>query len=120
MNNLNITVPEFIVMGGDFNTPLERIDKKGGNPTLKQSAINEIKSMKERFGLIDILRAKHPFSEMFSWEMLRPTIIQERLDYLLVTKNLENSITNACILPKSFSDHGNAYGQHYPDVAVSL
>ena len=105
IESLGIETPEFIICGGDFNTCMESIDKKGGNPNLKQHAIHEIKNLKNRFNLVDIVRIKHQQEQIFTWEMLKPTLIQERIDYFFISNSLQDHIAKCSIVPKTYSDH---------------
>ena len=52
---------ENIIMGGDFNCPLNPIiDKRGGNLIRRRSVINTIESLQSELDLHDIWRVKNP------------------------------------------------------------
>ena len=101
-------MPQFLILGGDTNTPFSHLDKQGGNPNLKYEAINAFETLKQRFSLIDSYRVKNLDKVEFSWEVLNPQIIRERLDVIFVSNSLQDYITETGIIPpfKTCSDHG--------------
>ena len=59
LKNENLDKEENIIVGGDFNCPLNTIlDKKGGVLTPRKSAVLIINSVQGGFDLIDIWRVK--------------------------------------------------------------
>ena len=56
LSDLGQKLPEFIIIGGDFNLCLKNLDKCGGNMRLKQTAIVEIETLMNRFNVCDIFR----------------------------------------------------------------
>ena len=48
LTNLGEELPEFILMGGDTNTPFSVLDKEGGNSGLKNEAIQAFEQLKDR------------------------------------------------------------------------
>ena len=64
---------ENIIVGGDFNCPLNPIiDKRGGNLIPRQSVINAIGQSK--LDLHDIWRIKNPTRHNFTWRQSQPLI----------------------------------------------
>ena len=77
-----------IVIGGDFNCPLNpTIDKKGGILTERKSVISCIDCLKSELDLVDIWRIKNSDTKSFTWSKKSPRIFC-RLDYWLISNNL--------------------------------
>ena len=74
-----------MVLGGDTNTVFSQLDKRGGNPNLKLEAINAFDQLKQRFSIFDSYRLKNPDKQEYTWEVLNPVIIRERLDIIFVS-----------------------------------
>ena len=47
LNAMGTDLPQFLIFGGDTNTFFSSLDKLGGNPQLKNQAINAFATMKE-------------------------------------------------------------------------
>jgi exonuclease III len=105
LEELGQKLPEFIVIGGDFNLCLKQIDKEGGRNRLKESAVVETERLLERFKLIDIYRVRNPNTKCFTYEKLRPTILRERLDYFFISSNMQDYITETKVYKNTISDH---------------
>ena len=108
LEDMGDELPQFLILGGDSNTVFSRMDKEGGNLNLKQEAINSFEILKERFSLFDSFRVKNPNKKSFTWEVLNPLVIRERIDHIFVSRSLQNYVTEAGIIPpyKTCSDHG--------------
>ena len=111
LDSLGQDLPQFLILGGDSNTVFSKLDKQGGNPNLKTEAINAFDQLKQRFSIVDSYRIKNPTKQEFSWVVLNPEIIRERLDIILVSNSLQDYITETGIIPphKTCSDHGIPY-----------
>ena len=60
--------PERILIGGDFNIPLNpQIDKKGGIITGPNKANLELQGLIAKFDLVDVWRVKNPNKIGFTW-----------------------------------------------------
>ena len=71
----NLDSEENIVIGGDFNCPLNpTVDKKGGIMTPKKSVINFINDVQSQLDLVDIWRVKNPQTKSFTWSQRSPPI----------------------------------------------
>ena len=59
----------------------------------------------------DSYRVKNPNMREYSWEVLNPSVIKERIDIIFVSNSLQDYVTEAGIIPahKSCSDHGISY-----------
>ena len=108
LNLLGEDLPQFLIAGGDSNTVFSALDKQGGNMQFKHEAINAFEQIKQRFSLFDSYRVKNPNKREFSWEVLNPAIIRERIDIILVSTALQDYVTETGIIPahKTCSDHG--------------
>ena len=93
-----------LVIGGDFNIYLDpKLDRKGGNPKMSQSAsfVNEI--MKE-LEWVDVWRELHPGKFQYTWKQRSP-FIGTRLDYFLLPMSMLSMVNSCEILPGCNTDH---------------
>ena len=68
----NLDEEENIIMGGDFNCPLNpSIDKKGGLLNPRKAVISTIGNLQEELDLVDIWRVKNPEKKSFTWSQTR-------------------------------------------------
>ena len=96
---------ENIIMGGDFNCPLDiTLDKKGGLPIPRKYVINSIDELQNEFSLHDIWRLKKPTLQSFTWGRCSPFIFC-RLDYWLISDKLHDLVTKVDIIPSIKTDH---------------
>ena len=96
---------ENIIMGGDFNCPLNSIiDKRGGNLIPRQSVINTIESLQSELDLHDIWRVKNSTRRSFTWSQPEP-LIMSRLDYRLTSNCLSDNVCNVDFIPSIKTDH---------------
>ena len=111
LTSMGTDLPQFLILGGDTNTVFSNLDKEGGNPQLKNHAINSFETMKQNFGIFDTFRQKNPTKREYSWETLNPQIIKERIDIIFVSNSLQDYVTETGIVPvhKTCSDHGIPY-----------
>lgn len=109
MKEKNLDIEENIIIGGDFNCPLNPfVDKKGGIMIPRQSVINAIEEIQTDFDLHDIWRIKNPNTLSYSWGQSKPFIFC-RLDYWLISNNLRDYVTNVDIIPAIKTDHSAIY-----------
>ena len=93
------------IWGGDFNVIFdEKLDADGGNPKLKDKSITKIISMMSENDLCDIYRVRNPQSRRYTWRCKTP-LIQRRLDYLLISDQLQGQIEAIDFIPSVQSDH---------------
>lgn len=86
----------YIVMGGDFNIVLDgAIDK--WPPGSSKSSNNTLINFMDKFDLSDIWRTKFPKNATFTWSNKSGTS-QSRLDYWLVSKNINEEGIDVDIL----------------------
>ena len=81
LSEFGITNEDNIIIGGDFNCPLNPLlDKKGGILIPRANVIRAIETLKENFSLQDIWRVKNPDLKSFTWSQKSPFVFC-RLDY---------------------------------------
>ena len=94
-----------IIMGGDFNCPLNPIvDKRGGNLMPRQSVINAIESLQWELDLHDVWRIKNPTERSFTWSQPEPLVLS-RLDYWLISNSISDNVCEVDIIPSIKTDH---------------
>ena len=100
-----------LVLGGDFNCPLENIDKKGGRDiSSRENSIQSIVEMNNNLNLVDIWRLHHPSHERFTWQNSSGKI-RCRLDYWLISKRLIPRTSNTDVKSYYDSDHSPIYAE---------
>ena len=84
----NLDEEENIILGGDFNCPLNPLlDKKGGILTPRKSVVKTIESLQDELDLVDIWRIKYPTKKSFTWGQNSPMIFSHRDRYNPSYKN---------------------------------
>ena len=95
------------VIVGDFNCPLDRtVDKKGGILIPRPHVINSIESIQNEFSLHDVWRIKNPNTPSYTWSKSSPFIFC-RLDYCLISENLNDLVTQVDIVASIKTDHSS-------------
>ena len=101
----NLDTEENIIVGGDFNCPINPIiDKKGGLLTPRKLVVDSIKCFQDNFDLIDIWPVKNPGVKSFTWSQKSPRIFC-RLVYWLISNNLQDLVISTDICPAIKTDH---------------
>ncbi len=100
-------VDKDILIGGDFNVCINpELDKKGGTVEAQSDYSKDVVSLMEELELTDIWRQRHPTHKRFTRrEKTVRGFVQSRLDFWLVSRNLEYSVKNTEIQPGRRSDH---------------
>ena len=80
----------------------------GGNIKLKKDTIKEIEKLKSDFDLLDIWRVRNPSFRKFSWRRTKPVTLR-RLDYFLISSELQQNILSCGFLSPIQSDHSPIY-----------
>ena len=71
-----------ILLGGDFNCPLTKVDKVGGRDIPhKKRTIQAIRELCNSFDLVDVWRTQHPNKKCYSWAKIKC-----RPDFWLISK----------------------------------
>ena len=97
---------EHFLGGGDWNFTLDlSMDRNGGNPQLWQSSVVEFTQLCNILDLVDIWRIRNPNSRKFTWQKMRPSLIQSRIDRVYISDNLQYITERAEIIPGIRSDH---------------
>ena len=73
------------------------LDGSGGSPKLKESS-KKIENLCLSLDLIDIWRIRNPKLKRFSWRQKSP-MIQQWLDYWLISNNIQKEIDKVDIIP---------------------
>ena len=85
------------------------MDKLGGNPNARHSAVLALNDVSARYDLIDIWRLRHRHEHNFTWAGKDPAdtslMIRTRIDFFLTSRNFDRFVTSVDILPYSHSDH---------------
>ena len=104
IEEFNVDPDNNIIIGGDFNATFKAdLDCSGGKPSIKES-VKKIQEIESEYDLIDIWRIRNPESKLFTWRQKRP-LIQRRLDFWLISDNLQDEVCKANIIPSIKSDH---------------
>ena len=70
----------------------------------RKSNIETIDCLRDEHDLVDIWRIKNPSSKGFTWSQNLPMILC-RLDYWLISNNLQDSVSVTNIIPAIKTDH---------------
>ena len=94
-----------VILGGDFNLYLNGdLDKKP--PSLKvYKSTNQLREIMKDHNLNDIWRIKNENKRHFTWRRNKPTLIQSRLDYWLISTPLTYDVTQVKISPGFKTEH---------------
>ncbi|VDI43475.1 exodeoxyribonuclease III [Mytilus galloprovincialis] len=97
-----------IIMAGDWNV-VQDFDKDTSNYSAKNNirAHDKILDMIESLDLVDIWRALNPDTKRFTWR--GPGLKQSRLDYFLISSDLEPFVKNVDMDISYRSDHSPVY-----------
>ena len=121
IQNENLDEKENIIMGGDFNCPLNTLlDKKGEIMIPRKSDVASIGCFQSELELVDIWRVenpwngrnlvlifyrlflqqnvKNPSTKKYTWSQISPNIFC-RLDYWLISNNLQDLVKSVDIIP---------------------
>ena len=101
----NLDEIENIIVGGDFNCPLNPVvDKRGGSLIPRQSVISTIEQLQSELDLHDIWRIKNPTIRNFTWSQSNPLVFL-RLDYWLISNSLSDNVYNVDMISAIKTDH---------------
>lgn len=102
---MDVTLTERLIIGGDWNCIQDiNRDKKGGNKNITETIPKQLSELMSHYNLIDIWRLLNPKVDRYTFRQKTP-LIQTRLDYFLISNNLQDFIVNTNILPSIRSDH---------------
>ena len=94
-----------IIVGGDWNTIQDgSLDKKGGRLLNCQTVTKSYQELLDQLNLIDIWRIRNPTVSKYTCRQKTP-LIQSRIDYFMISNNLQDYIVSTDIIPSIWSDH---------------
>ena len=110
LNNCLIDKSEIstLIVGGDWNCTLSKIDKIGGTIWKPTNYRNLILTTMDAFDLVDIQRLRHPRLRKYSYES-KVLKLKSRIDFFLVAKNLTQHVKKSEIYPSIAPDHRAIY-----------
>ena len=95
---------ESLIVGGDWNVTLNKIDKQGLHKWIPSSYRDNILSAMEELDLIDIMRNFHPRKKVFTYES-KQYKSKSRLDFFLISNKLKQCVSKTDIRIPVRSDH---------------
>ena len=106
MDNITDLHCKNIILGGDFNPFFSLTYKaRGGNPKTKNKPVAKFIHIKESPELYDIWRVRNPKKKRYTFKQQHVTgFIQRRLDYFLVSHNVQETINKTEILTALSTD----------------
>ncbi|KAJ8021573.1 LINE-1 retrotransposable element ORF2 protein [Holothuria leucospilota] len=105
-NHLHNFQGDTIFIGDDFNFVFNLdLDKVGGRRGTSFKARNAYLALMSTFDLIDIWRKKNPLSNKFTWSSNVLPGIHCRLDFFLVSRQLNSNVSAVSLSPGIQSDH---------------
>ena len=97
-----------VVISGDWNTTLNTIDKRGGQPWKAANYRNFILNLMEELNLIDFFRQIHPTTKSFTYES-KPLNLKSRIDFFLISRPLSCCVKNTEIRTSKAPDHKSIF-----------
>ncbi|RMX38950.1 hypothetical protein pdam_00016410 [Pocillopora damicornis] len=89
----------------NFNCSLNpKLDKKGGVIVPRKMLIDSLECLQNKLDLVDIWTIKNPRTKSYTWSQRLPQIFS-RLDYWLVSTNLQDFVISTDITPAIKTDH---------------
>ena len=94
-----------VIISGDWNITLNRIDKLGGLPWKATSCRNTLVDLMDELNLTDIYRELHPKSKSFTY-VSKSLNLKSRIDYFrLISRSLSCDVWQAEIRISTAPDH---------------
>ena len=97
-----------VVISGDWNTTLNPIDKRGGQPWKVTNYRNSLINLMEELNLIDIYRQFNPTKKYFTYES-KPLNLKSRIDFFLISRPLSCCVKNTEIRTSIAPDHKSIF-----------
>jgi len=93
------------IMGGDYNTSLSSNDRYNTIHKRDNSYLG-LSNMMDFYKLSDIWRKRYPNSNIYSWKrLIDGNLKMSRIDYFLISENLQKFISQIYYRDTSLSDH---------------
>ena len=110
-----------IILGGDFNIYFNlTYEARGGNPKMKNKFVAKFIHIKGCLELCAIWRIRNPKKKGYTFRQQNVThFIQRRLDYFLISNNLQESINKTNILTVLSIDHSPIFFSLSKNIDVS-
>ena len=93
-----------VIISGDWNITLNRIDKLGGLPKKATSGRKTLVDLMEELNLTDIYRELHPKSKSFTC-VSKSLNLKSRIDYFPIPRSLSCDVRQAEIRIPTAPDH---------------
>ena len=101
----NINIIDNIIAGGDWNSVFNPdLDKCGGKKECSNKVAKELTEIIVDLDLVDIWRLRNLTKKRFTLRQMT-LLVQTRLDYFLISSNLQETINVTDIIPSVWSDH---------------
>ena len=95
-------------------------ETRGGNSKMKNKSVAKFIHIKESLGLCDIWRVRNTKKKRYTFRQQHVTgFIQKRLDYFLVSNNLQESINKMDILTALSTDHSPIFFSLSKNIDIS-
>ena len=93
-----------IIVGGDYIVHLDAVLDNSGGKTETKPSVKYLKYIMFSFNLEDVWRKRNSETRQFTWRQKRP-LIQRRIDYWLISDDLQDEIDSTDIILSIKSDH---------------
>ena len=104
MNLISKTDTSRVIIVGDWNTTINKLDKHSGLPWKETTYRNAVCDLKEEVGLADIYLLKHPKTKQFTCES-KPLCLKSRTDFFLISNSLISATKRCESHPAISPDH---------------
>ena len=110
-----------IIPGGNFNIFFNlTYEAQGGNSKMKNISVAKFIHIKESLGPCDIWQVRNPKKKRYTFRHQHVTgFIQRRLDYFLVSNNLQESINKMDILTALSTDYSPIFFSFSKNIGIS-
>ena len=93
-----------VIIAGDWNTGLSKLDKSGGLPWKETNYRNALVNLMKELNLTDIYRTIHPSTRTYTYES-KSLRLKSRIDFFLVSKQFINDVIKAETRTSIAPDH---------------
>ena len=97
---------QYMVITGDFNTTLSKLDRSGKTHHVNDKSVLALKEILNEKQLYDVWRDRNLYTKVYSRKQIVENFLtQSRIDYFLVSSFVKPYIKNVYYSDTSFSDH---------------
>ena len=93
-----------VIIAGDWNTGLSKLDKSRGLPWKETSYRNALVNVMKKLNLTDVYRAIHPSTKTSTYES-KSLKLKSRIDFFLVSQQFINDVIKAETRTSIAPDH---------------